>query len=157
MDTRLNIFTKNKTSRVHTRFSVPVPIHQISSLLPFTCTTERYENNNSARVSWTKLESANILFKQRRQGNMGSLLDQQCKWEPLNIFIMVFPSVWLNKRKRKSEKYTEIFWSFWFSESKQMKREKQKWEKLFTWESSQQVKEEQGNLFGFLFLVLQKF
>ena len=37
-----------------------------------------------------------------------------------------------------------------------MKRGKQKWEKLFTWESSQQVKEEQGNLFGF-FLVLQQF
>src|SRR3989337_3813901 len=54
---------KNRTSRVHTRFSLPQPVHQISSLLPFTCTAEKFENNNSARVPWTKLESANILFK----------------------------------------------------------------------------------------------
>ena len=38
--------------------------------------TERFENNNNARVSWTKLKSANILFKRRRQGNMDSWLDQ---------------------------------------------------------------------------------
>ena len=63
-------------------------------------------------VHWTKLESANILFKRRRQGNMDSLLDQWCKWEPLNIFIAVFSSVWLNKKKRNSKKHTELFLEF---------------------------------------------
>ena len=43
-----------------------------------------------------------------------------------------------NKKKRNSEKHTEILG-------------KQKREKLFTRESSQQAKEEQGNLFGFSF------
>ena len=70
-------------------------------------------NNNSARVPWTKLESAYILFKRRRQGNMGSLLDQQlCKWEPLKIFIVIFSSLWLDKRKGNSEKHTEMFLEF---------------------------------------------
>ena len=77
MDTRLNIFTLNRTSRVHTSFSLPRPVHRMSSLLPFTWTTKRYENNNSARVPWTKLEYANILFNKRIQGKMGSLLGQQ--------------------------------------------------------------------------------
>ena len=56
MDTRLNIFTKTKQVEF-----IPVSLcpYQISSLLPFTCTIERYENNNSARVLWTKLEAAN--------------------------------------------------------------------------------------------------
>ena len=57
-----------------------------------------------------------------------------------------------NKRKRNSEQHTEIFFgAFWFSWKKENKREKQKREKLFTRESSQQVIEEQGNLFGFYF------
>ena len=54
-----------------------------------------YKNGgSSARVTWTKLESANILFHRRRQGKMGSLLVQQLFiWEPLNIFIVVFSSI----------------------------------------------------------------
>ena len=32
MDTELNIFTKTKTSRVHTRYSLPQSLHQIISL-----------------------------------------------------------------------------------------------------------------------------
>ena len=152
MDTRLNIFTKTTTSWVHTRLSLPQSLHHISSLLPFTCMNEWYKNNNSARVPWTKLESANILFNRRRQGKMGSLLVQQLFiWEPLNIFIVVFSSVRLNKEKINPEKHTKIFLEFLVFLNKQIKREKQKWEKLFTRESSQQAKEEQGNLFGFSF------
>ena len=73
---------------------------------------------------------------------MGSLLDQQyCIWEPLNIFIVVFSLVWLNKRKRNSEKHTEIFLEFLvFLEESKLEKEKQKWEKLFTRESSQQAR-----------------
>ena len=53
---------------------------------------------------------------------MGSLLDQQlCIREPLNIFIVVFSSVWLNKRKRNSEKHTEIFLEFLVFLNKQIK------------------------------------
>ena len=58
------------------------------------------------------------------------------------------------KRKRNSEKHTKIFLEFLVFFNKQIKREKQKREKLFTRESSQQAKEEQGNLFWILFLVL---
>ena len=155
MDTELNIFTKTKTSWGHTRLSLPRSLQHISSLLPFTCMTEWYENDNSARVPWTTLESANILFKRRRQGNFGSLLDQyQCIWEPLNIFIVVFSSVWLSKnRKINSEKHIEIFLEFlvFLEERKLKKGEKQKREKLFTREISQQAKEESRNIFGFSF------
>ena len=61
----------------------------------------------------------------------------------------------LGMTQRKEKKFRETHWNifgvFGFFESKKMKREKQKREKLFTKESSQQVKEEQGNLFGFYF------
>ena len=56
------------------------------------------------------------------------------------------------KRGRNSEKHTEIFLEFLvFLKENKLKREKQKREKLFTRESSQQVKEETRNLFGFSF------
>jgi hypothetical protein len=68
-------------------------------------------------------------------------------------FITVFSLLRLNKRKRNSEKHTgNIFGVFGFSKKvgkTKRKGEKQKREKLFTRESSQQAKEEQGNLFGF--------
>ena len=98
-------------------------------------------NNNSARVSWTKLKYANILFNERRQGNKGSLLDQQlCIWEPLNIFIVVFSSVRLEEKEKK---FTETHWNIFgvFGFLKQANK-KQNREKLFTRESSQQAKEE---------------
>ena len=63
MDTELNIFTKTKEKEFIPAFPCHSHFIESSSLLPFTCTTEWYENNNSARVPWTKLESANILFK----------------------------------------------------------------------------------------------
>ena len=53
-----------------------------------------------------------------------------------------------NKRKRNSEKHTNFFGVFGFL---QQANKKQKREKLFTRESPQQGKEEQGNLFGFSF------
>ena len=47
------------------------------------------------------------------------------------------------EKKRNSEKHTEIFLDFLaFLEESKLKKEKQKREKLFTWESSQQVQEE---------------
>jgi hypothetical protein len=65
---------------------------------------------------------------------------------------MVFSSVQLDKKEKEIQRNTlKYFWSFWFFVNKQIKREKQKREKLFTRESSQQVKEEQRNLFGFSF------
>ena len=95
----------------------------------------------------------NILFNRRRQGKMGSLLVQQLFiWEPLNIFIMVFSLVRLNKKKSNSEKHTEIFLEFLvFLEESKLKKEKQNREKLFTRESLQQVKEEQEIFLSFLF------
>ena len=111
MDTRLNIFTKQNKLSSHLFLSTTTSSSNIV-IIAFHLHDWTIWNNNSARVPWTKLESANILFKMRRQGNMGSLLDQQCKWEPLNIFIVVFSSVWLDKRKRNSEKHTKIFLEF---------------------------------------------
>ena len=58
------------------------------------------------------------------------------------------------KRKEIQRNTLKYFWSFWFFVNKQIKREQQNREKLFTRESSQQEKQEQGNLFGFFFLVL---
>ena len=54
------------------------------------------------------------------------------------------------KEKKFRETHWNIFGVFGFLEQAN-KREKQKREKLFTRESSQQAKEEQGNLFGFSF------
>ena len=50
----------------------------------------------------------------------------------------------MNKKKRNSEKHTEIFLEFliFLKESRLKKGENQKQEKLFTRESSQQAKEE---------------
>ena len=47
------------------------------------------------------------------------------------------------KQKINSEKHTEIFLEFWVFLKQANKRGKQKREKLFTRESSQQAKEEQ--------------
>ena len=58
---------------------------------------------------------------------MGSLLVQQLFiWEPLNIFIVVFSSVWFKKKKRNSEKHTEIFLEFLVFLSKQIKSKNKK-------------------------------
>ena len=54
----------------------------------------------------------------------------------------------IKKEKKFRETHWNIFGVFGFLEQEN-KREKQKREKLFTRESSQQAKEEQGNLFGF--------
>ena len=50
------------------------------------------------------------------------------------------------KRKEIQRNTLKYFWSFWFFINKQIRREKQKRENLFTQESSKQAKEEQGNL-----------
>ena len=65
---------------------------------------------------------------------------------------MAFSLVRLKKKKRISEKHTEIFLKFLvFLEESKLKKEKQKQEKLFTRESSPQAKEESRNLFRFSF------
>ena len=51
------------------------------------------------------------------------------------------------EKKRISKKHTEIFLEFFF-----LKKVKQEREKLFTWESSQQVKEEREIFLGFLLI-----
>ena len=55
-----------------------------------------------------------------------------------------------NKKKRNSEKHTEIFLEFLFF-LEQVRKSRQKQEKLFARESSQQVKEEREIFLGFLF------
>ena len=76
MDTRLNIFTQTEQVEF-----IPVSLFhgQFIECRHYCLSLARPNaiKNNSARVSWTKLESVNILFKKRRQGNMGSLVDQQ--------------------------------------------------------------------------------
>ena len=61
-----------------------------------------------------------------------------------------------NKKNRNSEKHTEIFLEFLVFLNKQIKREKQKREKLFTRESSQQAKEEKEIFLGILFSTTTK-
>ena len=65
---------------------------------------------------------------------------------------MEFSSVWLNKKKINLEKHTEIFLEFFGLLEQANKREKQKREKLFTLESSQQAKEEREIFLGFLLI-----
>ena len=55
------------------------------------------------------------------------------------------------RRKEIQRNTLKYFWSFWFFLKKANKKEKQKREKLFTRESSQQAKEEMRNLFWFSF------
>ena len=58
------------------------------------------------------------------------------------------------KRKEFQRNTLKYFWSFCFSLEESETKEERKREKIFTRESSQQTKEEQGNLFGFSFLIL---
>ena len=102
-------------------------------------------------MSWTKLESANILFKRRRQGNMGSLLDHNANGSHSTFSSWSSPRYDSIKDKEIQRNTLKYFWSFWFFWKKANKKEKQRREKLFTQENSHQAKEEQGNLFGFSF------
>jgi hypothetical protein len=56
----------------------------------------------------------------------------------------------LSQRKEFQRNTLKYFWSFCFSEESK----KQEREKLFTWESSQQTKEEREIFLGFLLIVL---
>ena len=60
------------------------------------------------------------------------------------------------KEKKFRETHGNVFGVFGFLEQAN-KREKQKQEKLFTRESSQQEKKEQGNLLGFLFSAIANY
>ena len=113
MDTRLNIFTQTE---------------QVEFIPVFLCHSQFIEYRHYclslARPNDVKIiivrgchglswNLKNILFNRKRQGKMGSLLVRQLFiWEPLNIFIVVFSSVSLNKNKINSEKHTEIFLEF---------------------------------------------
>ena len=101
---------------------------------------------------WTKLESGNILFNRRRQDKMCSLLVQQLFiWEPLNIFIVVFSSVWLDKRKRNLEKHTEIFLEFLVFLNKQIKGKSQNEKNYLHGKAPNKQKKNKEILLGFLF------
>ena len=54
-------------------------------------------------------------------------------------------------KRKEIQRNTLIFFEFFGFLEQANKREKQKREKIFTRESFQQAKEEQGNLFGFKF------
>ena len=147
-----NYSYKNKRGRVHTSFSLPRPVHRISSLLPFTCTTEWYENNNSARVSWTKLESAKHFIQQEKTRKNGffirSTVIHMRATQHFHCGLLLGTT--RIKEKNFRETYWNIFGVFGFLEQAN-KNGKQKREKLFTRESSQQVKEEQEIFLGFHF------
>ena len=56
------------------------------------------------------------------------------------------------ERKINAEKHTKMFLEFLvFLEESKLKKEKQKREKLFTWESSQKAKNNKEIFLGFLF------
>ena len=63
----------------------------------------------------------------------------------------LLPMTTQQKENKFRETHWNIFGLFGFSWTKQFEEEKQKREKIFTRESSQQVKEEARNLFGFSF------
>ena len=69
------------------------------------------------------------------------------------IFIVVFSSRPPKKRKEFQRNTLDFFGVFGFLEQA-IKREKQKQEKLFTRESSQQEKEEQKIFLGFILILL---
>ena len=107
-----------------------------------------------ARVPWTKLESAKYFIRPREDIIIWS---HQINNEAYESHSSFHRGLLITKTQKKKKKFREThwkyFWSFWFffQKGKQIKgeKEKQKREKLFTRESSQQAKEEQGNLFGF--------
>ena len=101
-----NHIYKNKRGRVHTSFS---HLNQSIIYCHYCLSLARLNgvyNNNSARA----LDQAGICkhsIQERRQNNMGSKLNKQsCKWEPLNIFNMVFYSRSPKERKENKTIYT---------------------------------------------------
>ena len=103
-------------------------------------------------MPWTKLESANTY----------STGEDKVKWALISSTIIhmratqhFYRGLLLDKarvkKKRSSEKHTEIFLGVFGFLEQANKREKQKQEKLFTRETSQQAKRRTGNLFGFSF------
>ena len=88
---------------------------------------------------------------------MGSLLDQQLyKWEPLNIFIVVFSSVSLNKKKRNSEKHTEIFLEFLVFLNKQIKGKSKNEKNYLHGKAPNKQKKNKEIFLGFLFSTTTK-
>ena len=152
MGTRLNIFTQTEQvefipiSLCHDQF---IEYRHYFLSLARSNDVKTIIVQECRGLSWNLQD---ILFNRRRQGKMCSLLDQQLFiWEPLNIFIVVFSLVRLDKEKKNSEKHTKIFLEFLVFLNKQIKGKSKNGKKLFTRESSQHAKEEQGNLFGFSF------
>ena len=142
---------KNRTSRVHTRFSLPRPVHLISSLLPFTCMNERFKiiivqecrgPSWNLQTFYSRGEEKVIWALCQINNNANESHSTFSSWSS--------PRYNSSKKKRISEKHTKVFLEFLVFLSKQI-REKQKREKLFTRESSQQAKEEREIFLGFLF------
>src|SRR3989337_502307 len=113
MDTRLNIFTK--TEQVD---FIPVSLcHSQFIKYRHYCLSLARPNDmkiiivqECCALSWNLQK---FYSKRRRQGNMGSLLDQHNAYESHSTFSS-WSSPWYDsiKRKRNSEKHTEIFLEF---------------------------------------------
>ena len=149
MDTRLNIFTQTEQAEF-----IPVSL----------CHGQFIECRHYC-LSLARPNDMKITIMQEFHGLSWNLQtfystgEDKVKWALYQInnysyerhsTFSLWSSPWYNsnKKERNSEKCTEIFLEFLVFFSKQI-REKQKREKLFTRESSQQAEEEQGNLFGF--------
>ena len=78
---------------------------------------------------------------------MGSFYQQLCISEPLNIFIVVFSLVWLNEKKRNSEKHTEMVLEFLVFFNKKVKNEK----KYLHGKAPNKQKKNKEIFLGFLF------
>ena len=88
---------------------------------------------------------------------MGFLLVQQLFiWEPLNIFIVVFSSVWLDKKKINSEKHTEIFLEFLVFLNKQIKGKSKNKKNYLHGKAPNKQKKNKEIFLGFLFNITTK-
>ena len=152
MDTRLNTFTK--TEQVE--------------FIPVSLCHNQFIKYHHYCLSFARPNNVKILIVQECHGLSWNLQpfystgDDKVKWALCQINNNAYEShstfsSWSSpryesiERKRNSKKHTKMLLEFLVFLKQANKREKQKLEKLFMQESSQQVKGEQGNLFGFSF------
>ena len=113
----------------------------------------------SARIPWTKLESAKHFIRPREDIIIWS---HQINNEAYESHSSFHRGLLITKTQQKEKKFKEThwkyFWSFWFFRKRKAKlkeKEKQKREKLFTRESSQQARRRIEKSFWVFFLILQ--
>ena len=153
MDTRLNIFTKIEQVKIITVFLCHsqfikyrhyclslarpnnVKIIKVQECHGLSWNLQTFYSRGEDKVTWTFYQNNNKANKSHSTFS---------SWSS--------PRYELIKRKINSGKHTEIFLEFLaFRKQADEKGKSKNEKKLFTQESSQQVKEEQGNLFGFSF------